>query len=64
MFLLKKHIIKKLEVNKKTADQLKFEASKNNKKYKVESIYHYTVYIRKLKTGNLSGFYYLVLQNS
>ena len=41
-------------------ERLKFEASSNNKEYKLKSICNNIVYIRKLKASHLLGFYYLV----
>ena len=60
MFLLKQDIIKKRRVDKKTAEQLEFEAGNNNQEYKVKNICNSTVYTQNLETGHLSGFYYLV----
>ena len=40
--------------------QLKFEAG-NDKKYEINGIWDSAVYAKKSTTGQLSGFYYLVL---
>ena len=47
-------------MDEKTAEQLEFEAGGNNEEYKMEGIYDSAVYARKLETGHLPGFYYLV----
>lgn len=52
--------MKKWQVNK-TIFKLKFNKSSNNKKYKSEKICDNIVYNKKLKSGHLPGFYYLVL---
>lgn len=41
-------------------EQLNFKTSGNNKDYKVKSICDSMIYTKKLKTGYLSSFYYLV----
>ena len=43
-------------------EQLKFEASNNNKEYEVEDICINTVYARELEVSYLLGVYYLVSQ--
>ena len=58
--LLEQDIIKKWWVDKKTAEQLEFEAGGDNKEYEIESISNSTVYVRKLEAGHLPGLYYLV----
>lgn len=45
-------------------EKQKFEASSNNKKYKIEGIYNSAFYTRKLKMSYLLCFYYFVLWKS
>ena len=47
-------------MDKKTAEQLEFEAGSNNKEYEVESISDIAVYARESEVGHLPGLYYLV----
>ena len=47
-------------MDKKTAEQLEFEAGRNNTEYKVEGIRDSAVYARESKTGQLLGLYYPV----
>ena len=47
-------------MDKKTAEQLEFEAGGDNKQYEVEDIRNSVVYARESKAGYLPGFYYLV----
>ena len=60
MSLLEQNIIKKRWVDKKIVDQLKFKASGNNEKYKVEGIYNNAVYNRKLEVSYLLGLNHLI----
>ena len=64
MSLLEKDNTKKEQVDEKTAEQLEFEASGNNKEYEVEGIRNSAVYARKSEVGHLSSLYYLVSQKS
>lgn len=57
MLLLRQHIIKNNQVNKKLLD-LNFHAG-NSKKYKVENILNNSVYAMKEK-NHLSGIYNLI----
>ena len=47
-------------MDKKTAEQLKFEAGGDNEEYEVESICDSAVYARESETGHLLGLYNLV----
>ena len=47
-------------MDKKTAEQLEFEAGGDNKEYEVEGIYDSVVYTRELEASHLPGLYYLV----
>ena len=60
MSLLKQDTTRKGRMDEKIAEQLEFEASGNNKEYKVEGICDSAVYIRKSEAGHLPGLYYLV----
>ena len=60
VFLLEQDTLKKEQVDKKTTEQLEFEAGGNNEEYKIESICDSAVYARESETGNLPGLYYLV----
>ena len=58
--MLEQDITKKRQVDKKTVEQLEFEAVSNNEKYEVEGICDSAVYARESEAGHLPGFYYLV----
>ena len=58
--LLKQDITRKGQVDKKIAEQLKFEASGNNEEYKVEGIRNNAVYARESEPGYLLDLYYLM----
>ena len=58
--LLEQDNTRKGWMDKKTAEQLEFEAGGNNEKYEVEDIRDSTVYTRELEAGHLPGLYYLV----
>ena len=58
--LLKLDNKKKGRVDKKTAEQLKFEADGGNEKYEMEGICNSVVYARESEVGHLLGVYYLV----
>ena len=58
MSLLKQVTTRKKRVDEKHATEL--NASKDNGKYKVGTIYNNTVYTRKLESGYLLKLYYLV----
>ena len=60
MFLLEQNIIRKEQVDEKTAEQTEFKASGNNEEYKMEGICDSVVYARKSEVGYLSAFYYLI----
>ena len=60
MSLLEQDITKKERVDKKTAEQLEFEAGGNNEEYEVEGIYNSGVYARESEAGHLLGLYYFV----
>ena len=54
-FLLEQDATKKRQVDKKTAEQLEFEASGNNKEYKVEGICDSAVYTKESEVGHILG---------
>ena len=56
--LLEQNTIRKRRVGK---NAIELDVSDENKEYMVEAIWDSTVYARELKSGYLSGFYYLVL---
>ena len=56
--LLEQNNTKKRLVDEKIAEKLEFEASGNNKEYKIEVICDSTVYTRESKTSYLLGLYY------
>ena len=58
--MLEQDITKKRQVDKKTVEQLEFEAVSNNEKYEVEGICDSAVYARESEAGHLPSFYYLV----
>ena len=58
--LLEQDTTKKGQVDKKTAEQLEFEAGGDDKEYKVEGICNSAIYTRKSEAGHLPGLYYLV----
>ena len=51
---------RKKRLDKKTAEQLEFEAGGDNKKYEMEDIRNNMVYTRELEASHLSGLYYLI----
>ena len=58
MSFLKQNTIKKEQI-----DEIMTEldtGNKDSKKYKVEAIWDNAVYLNKLESGYLTGFYYLV----
>ena len=57
--LLEQNITKKGWVDKKTVEQLEFEAGGINKEYKVEGICESAIYASELEGGNLPSLYYL-----
>ena len=60
MSLLEQDITRKGQADKKTAEQLEFETSGDNKEYEVEGICNSAVYARESEAGHLPGLYYLV----
>ena len=60
MFLLEQDITKKGQVDKKTVEQLEFEAGSDNEEYEVEGIRDSAVYARESEAGHLLGLYHLV----
>ena len=58
--LLEQDTTRKGRVDEKTVEQLKFEASSDNKEYKVEGIYNIAVYAKESEAGYLLGLYYLI----
>ena len=60
MSLLEQDITRKGRVDKKTAEQLEFEAGGNNKEYEIEGICNSAVYARESEANHLSSLYYLV----
>ena len=60
MSLLKQDTTKKEWVDKKTEEQLEFEAGSNNKEFKLEGICDSAVYAKESEAGYLPGLYYLV----
>ena len=60
VLLLKQDTIKKGRVDKKIR-QMEFDVGHyDNEEWEVEAIWESTVYVRKSKSGHLSGLYYLV----
>ena len=62
--LLEQNNTKKRWVDEKIAEQLEFEASSNNKTYKLESICNIAVYPTELEVSYLPSLYYLVLEKN
>ena len=60
MSLLEQDTTKMERVDKKTEEQLEFEADSDNKEYEVEDICDSAVYARESEAGHLPGLYYLV----
>ena len=60
MSLLEQKMTRRRRVDKKIAEQLKFEAGGNNKKYKVKSICNSVVYAKESETDHLPSLYYLI----
>ena len=58
--MLEQDVIRKMQVDEKTAEQLQIKAGGNNKEYKMEGIRKSVVYARELEAGHLPGLYYLV----